>query len=654
LRLKEINIQRYGPIRPFHHHLKEGVNVIYGPNGSGKTLIIDALLKMFIGTGPSDFEKLERVDEYPEGYPVFEEDGEEIKLERSQLLSDILEIGPDELRNIFVVRDSDVSIKEETRFYENTIDRLVGVRTEDIRRIKEQLTREGRLTETQRWISDKEEYHNAKTELQEGEKLKEEVEEYIEKAESEGLENLEAEVFSARLRKNELSKRIQLLEKAKNKEEFTRLEKDLHDAESLLGELEGLPDEEEFSPLNRELSSLDRTEENRPQLERSVKFWSRLSYFSIIASALVFVCLVAFGLITAIALAIPSVFLIILMISVFLSRSASGKLSELERIQISVVQKANELGLMTKTVEEVRAKISGIKAERRHKKTEFDKKAGVLEGTLKIEVIDSKDSIPEAQENLEEMRKNIDFNVDISYSEEEVENTKKELREEVEKRISELEEKLTGHNEQIKNFSKRAHSLSFFEFLRTKLDLEIENLESLHELVNHLDKFISQIGEDAELSRKALKIFDEMETEEEAKTAELFGKGNRASEILKKITGGMFERVRYNPKEEEIVVHRSTGKKQVASDLSRAEYSQLYLAIRVALGEECLKGKKGFFIMEDPLLHSDPERLQEQFDLLIRLSEMGWQTLYFTAKNEVRNRLPKLADANLIELERLP
>jgi uncharacterized protein YhaN len=88
--------------------------------------------------------------------------------------------------------------------------------------------------------------------------------------------------------------------------------------------------------------------------------------------------------------------------------------------------------------------------------------------------------------------------------------------------------------------------------------------------------------------------------------------------------------------------------------LSRSEWAQLYTSIRIAFGEKLLKGEKRFFIVEEPFIHSDTERLLKEFDVLKNLSERGWQTLYFTAKAEVEQGLPKRIDADFIELKRLP
>ena len=54
-----------------------------------------------------------------------------------------------------------------------------------------------------------------------------------------------------------------------------------------------------------------------------------------------------------------------------------------------------------------------------------------------------------------------------------------------------------------------------------------------------------------------------------------------------------------------------------------------------------LKGSKGFFIMDDPFIKADIERLQKQIEIIKGISKSGWQIMYFTAKDEVKDVLKK-------------
>jgi len=93
---------------------------------------------------------------------------------------------------------------------------------------------------------------------------------------------------------------------------------------------------------------------------------------------------------------------------------------------------------------------------------------------------------------------------------------------------------------------------------------------------------------------------------------------------------------------------RKDGAILEAEKLSGGAYDQLYLSIRLALGEKLLKGKKGFFIMDDPFVKADPDRLQRQIEMLKRISEWGWQVIYFSAKGEIKDVLKENIDNGAI------
>jgi len=134
---------------------------------------------------------------------------------------------------------------------------------------------------------------------------------------------------------------------------------------------------------------------------------------------------------------------------------------------------------------------------------------------------------------------------------------------------------------------------------------------------------------------KVIEIFEEIGVEEKGKVSELFGKKSDISGYFNKITGGVYEEVLFNRETERIEVKRKDGTILHAEKLSGGAYDQLYLSIRLVLGEKILKGKKGFFIMDDPFIKADTDRLHRQLEMLMKISELGWQVIYFSAKGEV-------------------
>jgi uncharacterized protein YhaN len=153
---------------------------------------------------------------------------------------------------------------------------------------------------------------------------------------------------------------------------------------------------------------------------------------------------------------------------------------------------------------------------------------------------------------------------------------------------------------------------------------------------------------------KVIDIFEEIEAEEQEKVAELFGAESPISHYFSEITDGLYETVLFNQGNGQIEVRRKDGVILEAQQLSGGAYDQLYLAIRIALGERILQGTKGFFIMDDPFVKADTARLQKQIKVLQRIAQLGWQVLYFSAKAEMKNALKasiKSGNVNYIEIK---
>ena len=153
----------------------------------------------------------------------------------------------------------------------------------------------------------------------------------------------------------------------------------------------------------------------------------------------------------------------------------------------------------------------------------------------------------------------------------------------------------------------------------------------------------------------AISIFENLEREEEEKISSLFGKDSPISKHFREITGGIYQEIEFIVDDvKKVQVRLKDGSTLDAANLSGGAYDQLYLSVRVALGEKLLKGSKGFFIMDDPFVKADKERLERQIDILRSISKLGWQIIYFTAKDEVRDVLKhdiETGNAGYIEIQ---
>jgi hypothetical protein len=156
MRIKQLHVTRYGPMTPFENDDLGSFTLVHGPNEQGKTLLIDALVRMLFkkdlrkpyrrhfGAGGRN---MNRVMENPEGFVVLESKSGEHKLESNQSIRDIFpfQIAPDDFRNVFVVRDSDLSLKEEDKYYSRVTEKLTGLRSSEIERLMRAIQKRGRL-----------------------------------------------------------------------------------------------------------------------------------------------------------------------------------------------------------------------------------------------------------------------------------------------------------------------------------------------------------------------------------------------------------------------------------------------------------------------------------------------------------------------------
>lgn len=650
MRIKEVNIQRYGPLPRLSYSFEEGIQPIYGPNESGKTLLVDAILKFLIGRKRGWHDSLNRVEGTPAGFILLEDNGKEIKLEQEQTLSDFLEVNPEELKNVFIIRDADLRIDDEDVFYERVQDKIAGLRTTDIRSIQEHLKKRGRLTDG-RSISNAAKHNKARSKLTSAKKLQKDVESYLEKIEREGIEELEAQIFKAKTGKIQLETQLNTLEKAKKKDAFEKIKKAIEETETSISKLKEIP-EGQMELLDKDLTLFDNVEVDHPQLVRSEKLYRNLSMLSIIGSIITIIFFILMGATNQWIVLIPILMLGLCGFSVISWRGANTKISSIEIRRSSLITQSQRLGLEVNSIEDLRKIIGDLKSKQKELSGEIREKIGAIKEHYEIDSDSPSEFLRLAAEELERHKADVDIDIDLEYDEETKSKVEQNL-DEVNKQLESMEATLSEHIESLQEFSNRAYQLNFNNFLDDDLELSIETTESLKELIIEIEKLIHTIEEDANLSNQAIDIFTALEKEEEAKISELFKEGSPASEIFSDITDRRYNTVVYDPEKKAIIVKRPNGDEIEAEKLSRGARDQLYLAIRVALGKKILESHYGFFIMDDAFLSADEDRLQNQMAILQRIAKEGWQIIYFTMKREALEALEHVTTNDRIELNTL-
>ena|GEM_PF-1928921 len=649
MKLREVHVDRYGPLRETLA-FDSGATVVYGPNESGKTLLVESLLRSLTDS-PSVAEA--RIDEDPEGYVVLGNGDEEWKLGPDELLFDHyerrydFELTPAEFRNVFVVRDGDLAIADENSFYQRVTDRIVGIWTGDIQTVRDEVLARGRLTPLRMELSAQ--YDDADEQLDLARDLRADIAEYLDEAAEADLDALERDCYRARADLESAREEVDVLEAAEARQEYEELVKTKGVLEKSLEERAALPDADRLADLERRLENLDAGSE--PELESRKTWYGRVTLAALAAGVFAGVAPVALGVTSLPALAAgPASFSLAALAALGLYRSASDDLATLAADREQLCEDASEAGIDAYDLADVRGAIAEVRDERESHTEVIQGNTEVLRTWLDIDATEPREVVAEAEDLLAARRAKVDLTVDREFTEEELEAAR-ESAETARERYSERRERLRDHRRRLEEFADRAERLRFEAFVGDPLDLAVSNLDALEDLHERLDAFVAAIETDADVSRAAATVLAEMADSENEKMTTLFEDGT-ATDLFTAITGDRYTDLRLTG-DSELVVELASGKTLSPADLSRGTRDQLYLAVRVALGRRLLEGRDGFFLMDDAFLSSDAQRLERQAEAVADLVDAGWQVVYLTCKRGARDQLVETADADLTELSPL-
>jgi DNA repair exonuclease SbcCD ATPase subunit len=220
MRIKEFKVHRYGPLSETGRIRLNNFNLFWGENEDGKTLTIEALIKLLVGKNRRFLKNIDRVPEEPDGYIILEDEGKnEKKIPEHGRLTDIFQITAEEFSNLFVIRNSDLTISRENEFYGNVTERLTGLRTNQLKNLKSKLRDIGGLTESFQIINTRESQF-LKNRLSKAEELVEKIREIIKKSKSEKFDKLEGKLVYLRKDSKILDQEIGDLEGARLREKY--------------------------------------------------------------------------------------------------------------------------------------------------------------------------------------------------------------------------------------------------------------------------------------------------------------------------------------------------------------------------------------------------------------------------------------------------
>lgn len=757
--LTEYALRRYGPL-PDSGKLKlNKFNLFFGANEDGKTLTIDALLKMLFGKAAlRSFQAIKRVEEQPDGYVVLQlDDRQEVKLPETGTLPELLGISAAEFANIFIIRDSNLAIANEDQFYRGVTNRLTGMRSGEINLVIDELRELGKITNTGDYKNTapdklKDCLNKARLLLQKGSQL-------VEKMLAEGYAGFEEELATLYSEQEDCQNQFRLQREAANREKYetglgalARLKSALQEIEQLSRATEADYDDWRNTELKRghisderkrlaeeQLESRKLLESARDELlsaklahreaeqehkrvansiEADLEEYDRqqtlYSRWETLAEKRMLGRFFVLGFIVFLLTLAGSVFRPFWWLYILLGLASAAillaaafhfvylyKKSRLGEAEVSLLAKAESLNLAAADIHFLRRDFGSLAQkllvlaghlseaekslewrqkefdrlkndlevrERQVKETEADIKrfqnltgADSLEAlakTIKQQQILQKESEKEAgilESHFGKGDRSGSPVELVSYWESQVDSLSPFAQAALgivhdRKKVAQLNETLDRFEEKINGLiemtQERKDELRSVEKELDAIfsnaeeeDLRCETTADLKMMLKKLEEWIGTCEENKDAALAAISLFEMIEQEEEQKVSELFGSESPISGYFDLITGGLYEKVIYNTEHNTINISRKDGLQLNADQLSGGAYDQLYFAIRVALGEKLLKGEKGFFILDDPFIKADPDRLKTLISMLFRISDEGWQILYFSSKGEIRQAL---------------
>ncbi|NIM20299.1 MAG: AAA family ATPase [Candidatus Latescibacteria bacterium] len=776
MRISGFQVSRYGPLSEFSIRDAPAFTLFHGPNEQGKTLLIDALIKLLFRKGLKrhlkHFGNIRRVSEEPEGCVVIEADGREHKLEGNETIASHypVPITPVDFRNVFIIRDSDLSLSEEKEYYTDVTEKLTGMRTTEIQRLMEEIRKKGRLTSSKSdaRLSDSVDFEKIAGKVDQAERLVSDVAELRVRLAGDRFDELEKDLAETRVRLASAEKSLELQERARKREKLEKAKQDMEELSETLADLSGLErvnekdlrawqeatwiGEKAKEALEKSSANLEEAKEKIVECTRTIeslrsekdaldatrqaaeiklkpKMDAYRSDRESITSAgtketafrrarnvsLIFLLVALIGNIFA-----PSVFFWIvggvalagiLVFGYRILRLYNMRARAAEALE-AVLLDASELGFeggetlsdLLRITGELDKKLAST--QRKLDRIEGDKNSVMrdrervesemrdhhealknaedtvrsLQMTTGVDTLEDLHSAIEGKREKEKKRASLeavltsslgptesgekgvaawrrsvdksmveeDSSEGLSYDQGTVDALEKE-REVLEQRIRDLGERLKTADDDILRIQSKVNMAN----LPVETPEGLRATAALENLEGKLREFCSAVNLVADNAREALRIFEAVADEEKNRVTGLFGKEAAVSKYFAETTENRYTEVHFDPEASEIYAVQPDGTRLNAGYLSGGAYDQLYLAIRLSIGEQFLQGGKGFFIMDDPFVKSDFARLKRQLDTLIRLARAGWQILYFSAKKEVLEALEEPIESGAVHLVRL-
>lgn len=648
--IKRLKVDHYGPLGEVDLELDEGLNVFYGRNESGKTLLVESITKMLLDDS-SGFQGIGRVPQEPAGMMIAESNGEEFEVSQEKLNSLFENVTAEDIRNAFVIRDFDLRLPERDNdfgngnYFNDVTDRVLGSKSQKIQAIRDEISDINFLTNntSEAKIENRKNTGHIRQKKENAEELKQEIDKFIDEIRSEGLIEKYSQLDKLKKEIQSQEELLDKLEEARKREKYLEGEQLLEDLQNIENDMEELESEQRALEEARELKQ--NAENFEPEKISGYGFYRKSSIATGTLSGLSIIASIINP--TPIFAATSLIFLAAAAYTAYNYRKQDKKLEEHDIKKENLLEKAEAKGLEADSLPEIAEEVEKWKREINNRKSSLEKQRGEIAGTFKAEFNTGSEQVDDWKQILNEFSKKFE-DVDQQYREGAIEESEKEL-EQVKQQKENLEDQLSNYSERIQNYNSKVSEVLIPRFIDSD-PVDIEVFEDLENASRQLNRFTNGIGQMEKSSKQALGILEEMEQSEEDEFNKVFKEDSYAVKMFQEATDGNYTDISYSKSDGTLKVERKDGQILSPAQLSQGTYDLLYMSVRLKLAKEIL-GEPGFLVLDNAFVHSDIERVDKEIEFLQNLEEEGWQIIYFTFRDDVKDRLEEVTDVK--ELEKL-
>ncbi len=326
------------------------------------------------------------------------------------------------------------------------------------------------------------------------------------------------------------------------------------------------------------------------------------------------------------------------------------RIKELKNQELKTIK--NKIKKNKKTIKEIKLKtqVESLKqyikklSEKEELNSKIKTEQAVLENKLGLSHQNLEKIISEAKKAIKKLAAFAEQAPKTNYDESRYQVIKQK-QEKIESNIESLQQASSQFEKKLEELERKGQKI----LDNPEEAVRLQSPADLNHLQTRLKNFINKHQQKRALVLQAIDILEQIEQEDKQKISTLFGQNSPISDYFNQITDSKYQLVSFDQEDEVIAVSDQQGKSYTPDKLSAGTHDQLYFSIRMGLAEKIL-AQPGFFVMDDPFIKADQNRLKTQMDMLMKLVKTGWQILYFSAKEEVKQALETAEDYHLIEV----